>query len=319
MTSTPIAALLATLLVWATPPGGAVGADRAVSVGPGTQDGTARSRRGVASAEIATAGDTLVQIRPGDRVVLQNLVGRIFVGAWDRDEMEVRSESDGSSLAVRRSGSTVFVEPDDRKGRRRSVEAAIRVRAPVDLEVNGRSLDLVVEGIDGRIDVHNVSGDVWIEDAGGPVTVRTIEGEVDVVGARAGVSASSQSDDVTLRDVQGPVDAHSGDGDLELMDIRSRSVRAETQDGDIDFSGVIEDGGDYGFFVHDGDATVAIPRTTNARVAVSTFDGEFESDFRITIQRFTGGREFDFTIGEPRARIEIQVFDGEIRLEERRR
>lgn len=283
----------------------------------GSAHADAATPSGSAAASHAE-GDTVVAMRPGDRVVLQNLVGRISVGAWERDEMEVRSESDGSSLTVRRSGSTVIVAPDDRKSRRRSVEASIRVPVSVDLEVGGRSLDLVVEGIGGRIDVDNVSGDIWIEDAGGPVTVRTIEGEIDVIGARAGVSASSQSDDVTVRDVQGPVDVHSGDGDLELMDIRSRSVRAETQDGDIDFSGVIEDDGDYGFFVHDGDATVSIPRTTNARVEVSTFDGEFESDFRITIQRFTGGREFDFTIGEPRARIEIQVFDGEIRLEERR-
>jgi hypothetical protein len=47
---------------------------------------------------------------------------------------------------------------------------------------------------------------------------------------------------------------------------------------------------------------------------VSTFDGDFESEFPVLIERFTGGREFDFTIGEPLARIEIQVFDGEIRL-----
>lgn len=262
----------------------------------------------------AAVRDTVVPIRPGDRVVLENLVGRISVGTWDRDEMEVRSEDDGSPLVVRRSGSTVLVTPDDRKGRRRSVEASVRLPAHVDLHVGGRSLDLTVEGVEGRIEVDNVNGSVWIDDAAGPVRIRTIEGDIDVSRARGGVTASSQSDDVRLRDVQGVVDVHSGDGDLELMEIRSSSVRAETQDGDIDFSGVVEDGGEYRFFVHDGDATIAIPATSNARVQVSTFDGEFESEFPVVIQRFTGGREFDFTIGEPRARIEIQVFDGEIRL-----
>jgi hypothetical protein len=51
---------------------------------------------------------------------------------------------------------------------------------------------------------------------------------------------------------------------------------------------------------------------------VSTFDGDFESEFPVLIERFTGGREFDFTLGDASARIEIQVFDGEIRLLERR-
>lgn len=262
--------------------------------------------------------DTLVQIRSGDRVVIQNLVGRISVGSWERQEMEVRTDAGGSGLVVRRTGSTVRVSPDDSKGRRRSVDAAIRLPAAVDLEVNGTSLDVTIEGVEGRIDVNNVSGSAWIEDAAGPVSVRTIEGDIHVARARGGVTASSQSDDVTLRDVRGPVDVHSGDGDVELSDIVSSSVRAETQDGDIDFTGSIMDGGDYGFFVHDGDATIAIPEGTNARVAVSTFDGEFESDFPVVLERFTGGREFDFDVGEPRARIDIQVFDGEIRLTRRR-
>lgn len=262
--------------------------------------------------------DTVVSIRPGDRVVLENLVGSVSVGSWGRSELEVRTDDRGSTVMVRRSGSAVRVLPDDSKGRRRSVDASIRLPASVDLRVSGRALDVVIEGMEGRIEVDNVRGNVRIDGAAGAVRVRTIEGDIDVSRARAGVTASSQSDDVRLREVSGDVDVHSGDGDLELMDIRSSSVRAETQDGDIDFSGVIEDGGEYGFFVHDGDATIAIPAETDARVEVSTFDGEFESEFPVVLERFTGGREFDFSIGEPRARIQIQVFDGEIRLRRRR-
>ena len=272
---------------------------------------------GVARAPVPSA-DTVVRVRPGDRVLFDGMEGRLTVAGWSRDEMEIRSDAESMPLTVRRSGSTVRVEPGDSKGRRRALDVAVRLPPSTDVEVSGLSLDLVVQEMDGRIDVDNVSGDVWIEDAGGPVTVRTIEGEIDVARAMAGVSVSSQSDDVRLRTVGGTVDAHSGDGDIQLMDVRSAAVRAETQDGDIEFSGVLEDGGEYGFFVHDGDATVAIPADARVRVQVSTFDGEFESDFPVVLERFTGGREFDFTVGEPRARMVIQVFDGEIRLLERR-
>ncbi len=262
--------------------------------------------------------DTLVDLRAGDRIVLENLSGEISITTWNRDQVEVRGRDNDLPILVQRSGSTVTISRDARKGRRRSIEGSIRLPAWVDLQAGGRSLDLWIDGVDGRIDVSNVSGDVWIENAGGAVSVRTVEGEISVRGARAGVTASSQSDDVTLRDIVGPVTVHSGSGDIELMNIRASSVRAETQDGDIDFSGTIDEGGDYAFFVHDGDATIAIPSTTSARVAVSTFDGEFESEFPVRIERFTGGREFDFTIGEGAARIQIQVFDGEIRLLQRR-
>ncbi|MDH3271119.1 MAG: DUF4097 domain-containing protein [Gemmatimonadota bacterium] len=265
---------------------------------------------------MSTMVDTLVELRPGDRVVLENLTGQISVGSWDRNELEIRGADDGVPIMVRRSGSTVRVVRDDRKGRRHALDARIRMPASHDLRVSG-SLDLWIEGLSGSIDVDNVSGDIWIADADGQVSVRTIEGEIDVVRSRGGVTASSQSDDVRLRDVRGPVDAHSGSGDVQLMEIVSARVRAETQDGDITFSGTIDDGGDYGFFVHDGDAEVAIPADANARVEVSTFDGEFISDFPVVLQRFTGGREFAFTVGAPRARITIQVFDGEIHLQRR--
>ena len=264
------------------------------------------------------AQDTVVELRRGDTVVLEGLSGEVSVETWARDELELRSEGDASALQVRRSGSSVRVERDDRKGRRGSVEAAVRVPPWVSVEVSGRSLDLWVDGVDGPIGVRVVDGDVWIRNAGGPVDVRTVEGEIDVTGARGGVNLSSQSDEVRLRDVRGAVVVHSGSGDLQLSDVVSSDVRAETQDGDIHFSGPIEDGGNYRFFVHDGDAIIAIPSESNARVSVSTFDGEFESEFPVLIERFRGGREFDFQVGEPRARIEIQVFDGEIRLLRRR-
>lgn len=264
------------------------------------------------------AADTVVALRRGDRVVFENLVGEIVVQAWGRDELEIWRGDDEAELMVLRSGSTVRIVRDDAKGRRRSVEALIRVPAWVDIEIGGPSLEVFVEGVQGRLSVRNVRGDILIRDAGGMVDLRTIEGEIEVRGAAAGVTASSQSDDVTLYNVSGPVSVHSGSGDIELVDIRSEAVRAETQDGDIVFSGTVARGGDYGFYVHDGDAIIAIPSGSNARVSVSTFDGEFESEFLVTIERFTGGREFDFVLGEGGARIQIQVFDGEIRLLQRR-
>ena len=262
--------------------------------------------------------DTIVPMRRGDRIVIENLSGDIVVEGWTRDQLEIVTEDREARMRVARRGAVLEIGPDEGRRRRRSVDARIRIPVWADLEVGGLSLDISIRGVDGVLDIGTVSGDIVIRDAGGRVEVRSIDGEVRVENARGGVRASSQSDDVTLVGVSGPVEVHSGSGDLRLDDISSASVRAETQDGDILYEGTIEDGGSYGFFVHDGDAVIAVPETMDARVSVSTFDGEFESEFPVVVQRFTGGREFEFVLGAGRARVEIEVFDGEIRLLRRR-
>jgi DUF4097 and DUF4098 domain-containing protein YvlB len=269
----------------------------------------------LAAASTAQA-DTTLAVNRGDRVVLEGISGVIAIEAWDRNELEVRSTTGNVPLTVRRTGATLQVEADGAR-RRRSLDAVIRVPAWIDVEVGGSALDLNVTGIDGGLRVANVSGDVQIRDAGGSVDVRSIRGEVIVADARGSVRASSQADDVTLRRVVGSVEAHSGDGDIVLDQVESMSVRAEAQDGDIVFSGSIASGGEYRFYLHDGDVLLEVPADVSARVHVSTVDGEFTSDFPVRVESFSAGRQFDFVLGEGRALIEIEVFDGEIRLARR--
>jgi hypothetical protein len=267
-------------------------------------------------ASTVQAQDTVLTVNRGDRVVLEGISGVIAITAWDRDEVEVRSATGNTPMTVRRTGATLHVEADGAR-RRRSLDAAIRVPPWIDVEVGGSALDLDLSGIDGGVRVANVSGDVQVRDAGGAVDVRSIRGEVVVMDARGAVRASSQADDVTVRRVLGSVEAHSGNGDIILDQVESRSVRAEAQDGDIVFSGAVEDGGEYRFYLHDGDVLLELPADVSARVHVSTFDGEFTSDFPVRVESFSAGRQFDFVLGAGGALIEIEVFDGEIRLARR--
>ena len=270
----------------------------------------------LAVAATVQTPDTVLSVNRGDRVVLEGVSGAITISAWDRDELELRGGSGNTSLVVRRSGATLHIEPEGAR-RRRSLDATIRVPPWVDLEVGGSALDLSVTWLDGAVRVANVSGDVQIRDVGGALDVRSIRGKVVVVDARGAVRASSQADDVTLRRVTGSVEVHSGDGDIILEQIESMAQRAEAQDGDIVFSGSIASGGEYGFYLHDGDVLLELPADVSARVNVSTFDGEFSSDFPVRVESFSAGRQFDFVLGQGSARIDVEVFDGEIRLARR--
>ena len=272
----------------------------------------------LASAFLATTpvvADTVVDLSRGDRVVMENIAGEVRVVTWDRDELQVRTTDDSrSALSVRRSGSRLELRPDDSKGRRRGVEVEIRLPSWVDIEISGLSLDVRVNGVGGALAVTTVRGDIRVENTTGVVSLRSVQGEIDVVDASGTIVVSSQGDDVRMRRVSGSVQVHSGTGDLTLTDMEAHSVRAETQDGDITFSGSLMSGGEYYFSVHDGDATIVIPAGTGARVKASVFDGEFTSDFPVLVDRFTGGREFEFVVGDGGARLDISVFDGEIQL-----
>lgn len=58
---------------------------------------------------------------------------------------------------------------------------------------------------------------------------------------------------------------------------------------------------------------MAIPDRANVTVSVASFEGEFDASFpvQITEQR---KRRFSFTIGSGSARMELESFDGDIRL-----
>lgn len=272
---------------------------------------------GVALVATALPLDTTVTVARGDRLVIQEVTGSVVVTAWDRDAVQVVGDDGDQRVGIRKSGNTLNVVGGTGGRRGRSVDAMIRVPAWMGLAVRSRSMDVTVMGIDGPLEIGNVSGSIAIADVGGPVTVSSVDGDIVIRDARGPVSASSQSDDVTLEGVTGPVEVHSGDGDIVLADVNSSAVRAEAQDGDVVFSGTIVEGGEYGFYLHDGDADIEIQASASAHVRVSTFDGEFRSDFTIRVERFSSGRQFDFVLGDGSAQMDIEVFDGDIQLTRR--
>jgi DUF4097 and DUF4098 domain-containing protein YvlB len=101
---------------------------------------------------------------------------------------------------------------------------------------------------------------------------------------------------------------------VTMSGIRSASTRATTMNGDIEYDGTIRDNGRYVFSTHNGDLAVSVPPNANTTVSVSTYHGEFESDFPVRLTGTGQDRQFTFTLGSGSARIELESFNGEIRL-----
>jgi hypothetical protein len=260
------------------------------------------------------ATDTVVQLQRGDRVVVTGLSGSVSIEAVPGSELGVTTGRRTDRVAVRRTGGRVLVTAEGRDGGRRPIDVSLRVPSWADIQVDGNDLDVSVRGGEGTVSVGTVDGDLLIEGTAGEVRATTIEGEIVARATRGPVVLSSHADDITVLGPRGPVEAGTLDGDIRVVDAVSASVRAETQSGDIDFAGAILSGGTYRFYLHSGDALLALPAELSARVRVSTFHGDFESDFPVVVTGFTSGRAFDFTVGGGDAEIVVEAFDGEIRL-----
>jgi DUF4097 and DUF4098 domain-containing protein YvlB len=111
----------------------------------------------------------------------------------------------------------------------------------------------------------------------------------------------------------GELSAQTVDGEIVLDGVDSPGIEATTVDGDIAFTGALRDGGRYRFNSHDGNIRVTVPRV-NGALLVSTFDGDFESDFPLTLTGTRSSQRLNFTMGTGNVRLELESFDGNIAL-----
>jgi hypothetical protein len=262
-----------------------------------------------------TGTDTAVTVRAGTRLEVHNLGGDIIVRTWDRNSVRVQAEhSSRDRVDIGYGGVVLRISASSRRGAPHAVDYTLTVPAAMDLNLSGTYSDVSVEGSTGRITVETVQGDVTVRGGGSLVTLHSVGGDVQVAGVRGRLEASSTNGEVTVDDVEGEVHAETTNGDVMLRGIRSDNVSAATVNGDIVYRGTIGDNGQYRLSTHNGDVTLTVPGGTNATVTVSTFSGDFESDFPVTLSGARQGKRFSFTIGTGKATLELESFQGSIRL-----
>lgn len=258
--------------------------------------------------------DTTFAVTAGARLDVHNQSGDITINAWDRNAVRVRADlSDDEHIDVENQGAVVRVRSRRWRGGPADVDYIITVPASMALVLGGTSSDVSVEGVNGDISVQTVEGNITIRRAGGSLSLQTVDGDVQVDGGK-GVHVNGVSGDVRITRAGGPIAVETIDGDVTLSGIDAATVDAGTVDGDVSYDGTISDGGTYHLSSHDGDVSVGVPAGTNATVSVSTFDGSFDSAFPVQLTQTQSGKRFTFTLGSGSARLELESFDGAIRL-----
>jgi DUF4097 and DUF4098 domain-containing protein YvlB len=269
----------------------------------------------VLAITLAQQTDTTFAVQPGSRLQLDNMSGTAVIRVWGRDEIRVQARySAPAQLRVRQQAGSVHMEAH-RSGSRQGLRVDYDIIVPrnTPIRLDGVNLNATIEGVSGAIDIDNVEGSIRVSGTTGPVSVASVAGGITIEDVRGSVAVSTVNQGVRLRNVRGDITAATVNGSISMQGIEARRVEASTVNGLVEYSGSILDGGRYFLGTHNGRITMTVPERTNAAVSVTTRTGQVEAAFPVTISGTRSSR-LDFTLGSGSARIELESFNGTVRL-----
>jgi DUF4097 and DUF4098 domain-containing protein YvlB len=259
--------------------------------------------------------DTTVNVGRGQRLDVSAYGGEVTVRAWNRNAVRVEtSTSSRDRIDVSSSATAVSIRTQGRHGPPEEVDLKISAPPWIALKVSGVHTNATIDGVRAPITVETVEGEVNVNGGEGLVSLRSVQGSVSLRNARGRISVNSVNEDVAVLNSSGEVMAETVNGEIKLRIIEAASVDANTVNGDISYAGPVRDGGRYSFSTHNGDITLTVAEGTNASVAVSTYNGEFESEFPVPLQGTRKGKGFNFTLGSGSAQVTLESFQGTIQL-----
>ncbi|MGH7477764.1 MAG: DUF4097 family beta strand repeat-containing protein [Longimicrobiales bacterium] len=264
--------------------------------------------------------DTTLAVRQGASLTVDARQGSVSVSTWDRDAVRVVAaigrggrSARGPAVEVRGSPGAVRVGTAGHAHNTR-VDYQLFVPRWIDLRVDAQNASVQIDGVEGEVAVGTVQGAVQVRGGRNYVGVTSVGGSIQIAGVRGRVEAETVNQGIRVSDVRGDVSVETTNGGIVLEGVTGSSVRAETVNGGIRYQGSLADGGFYRFASHNGSVIVTVPGPPDARVSVMTYNGNFESEFPLQLTSMQQSRTFNFTIGTGSARLEMESFNGTVRL-----
>jgi putative adhesin len=284
----------------------------------GAAAGAQQTSRHRSAYELARLDTTFTFERNGSlSVTIPN--GDITITGVEGSQVRIRAPGRGGRLRLDVTGTRARLEQvsgsDDDEDR-------VEIMVPYGVSVVARtgSGDISIRGTRGEVEVHAQSGDVDISGVNRRLDVHTFSGDLSASDITGDVEIATLNGDVRLTDVRGDADVSSVSGDLDLRGMTAKVVRAKTTSGDVTYDGIVDPAGRYELTSHSGDIRLHIPRTTSAQLSVSTWNGDIDSEFPITLEPGEHGigsamaKHFTFAIGGGAARISADTFSGDITI-----
>lgn len=281
----------------------------------GSATTAAAQRRVNTRSDYRSRIDTTIAFDKNGVVTINAGTGDVIVTGGTANQLHVRAVSDDDDIRFDALRNTV-----DLSTARRGSDTRFEVTVPVGARVFAKSQsgDISIRGTRGEVEVAAQSGDVRVENVNGRLQVKSWSGEVTVADVTGDVDITTQSGDLSLTDIRGNVEIANISGDITLRGVTAKIVRAKTTSGDVSYDGTIDPAGRYDFTSHSGDVKLRVPRESSAQLTVSTWNGEIDSEFPITLKPGEHGigsstsKKFTFEIGGGSARISAETFSGDV-------
>jgi len=177
----------------------------------------------------------------------------------------------------------------------------------------------------GEITAENIEGDFTARTGNGNIKIAGVEGFVDVTTGNGNVEIRGVEGDVKVVAINSKMFVQCVRGDVEINDTSSQiillgvsgNVEVTTSNGKANFIGAISRASRYRLKTLSGAISMAIPNDVGFTAVLSSYSGHIETDFKFqsdSQKSSKTNRRGTVRFGDGEARIELDSFDGRIRL-----
>ena len=286
----------------------------------------------VAPAFAATPINETRPLAADGMVRIENVKGKITVRTWANpqvkitgslgkgvEKLDVSGDSRSLDIVVKypnsRGGWNLWGR-DDNRTEPTILEITLPQRASVD--VGAVSADVDIQQMAGRkLDVSSVSGNVIVtasspgeasfENVSGDTTARITTNKLDV---------QSVSGDLNITGgLTGEVDVESVSGNIVLGGKLLDRLEVSSVSGDARLSFGLRGNGSVKAETLSGELELNMPKATGAKLHVESFSGDIRSPSgHVDREEHGPGSSLDTTLGDGRARIDLESFSGDVSI-----
>lgn len=212
---------------------------------------------------------------PNPRITVSNLVGKVIVKGWDRNEVHAvytvaspRVEVDAEQMPASGQAEKIHftTRAVDPRAVGQNTDADYTLEVPV-----GSNLD--INDPEGSISIEGLRGDVWVESVGAPVSAADISGHLAVRSVGGNIEVTRAS---------GRVELVSINGDLRVLSPATTALRGETTKGQILYEGNFLPSGNYVLSSYSGDVNVVCPPSDSLEVRAQTVRGKLDNELKLS-------------------------------------
>jgi DUF4097 and DUF4098 domain-containing protein YvlB len=260
----------------------------------------------------SAAGDSLEKVFPVSRnpvLIITSYSGWISIRSWQRQEIKVLGSNYSSNVEVDTEASANKV--------RLTTHVIDRLATPDRSKIDYQ----IFTPEESTVEVKTNLGGVVIENIKGEVRIDVFNAAVKVSGAAGFINVKTLGSQLEIIDCSGPVQASTVSGDIILRGLSSRSVAAQSTQGNILYDGDLFSHGNYNFTTNAGNIQIFCNERASVEWDARTVKGVIESDLPIfskghhyTTPNLIGRQSLVGTLNDGEATVQLSTFSGKIKI-----